>query len=220
MAKDKKVDTADIEEAYEKARIRDKDLRRKCREYWGKLWKRSLIIAAVIVIVMLLERTDRGLWVTSQLWGIPAEFGATCLGLASGVGQYVVLSNGRKVRGNFFQQLIHYVSSLLPLYLCLVLRLNVHPLKAVVGIPVSIIAVCIYALVMTMPNTTMSSGSSITPLDMVHIKQNQRLANVDPNKVPIMVLDPSVKSMTPMDWHWLKVDMGLAGYDISLKKEK
>lgn len=220
MAKSRKLTADELRDAYEKAKERDEGLRRKVRQCWGGIWKRSLLIAIVILVVMLLERTDRGLWVVSQLWGIPIEFLATGLGIARGVGRYVVLSNGRKLRGNIFQQLIHYISTFAPLYLCLVLRLNINPITAIFAVPAAILGVLVYSFVMTTPNSAMSQGSSITPLDMVYIQQNQKLANVDPNKVPTMVLDRSVKTMTPMDWHWLKVDMSLAGYDISLKKEK
>lgn len=206
-----------IKDSFKKARTRDSEVRSQCLEYWSREWKINLLVALIIFIVMLFEKSDSSLWVISQLWGIPAEFAATCIGVFRNVSSQFVLTNGKRIKGTLFQMIAYYVSGLTPMYLCLVMRIEVDPVMALLYTPIVFVGILAYGAFMSAPNTLMSNGSHVTPLDMKFIQQNQILANIDPNKVPLTTLDMNVKTMTPLDWKLLKIDMELAGYDVSLK---
>ena len=69
-------------------------------------------------------------------------------------------------------------------------------------------------------NTTApySQGTDkMTKNDWRMMRQEQELAGLDPDKMPITLSPDKIKGMTKADWHMLGMDLELAGYDVFKK---
>lgn len=108
-----------------------------------------------------------------------------------------------------------FLFGLVPWYFACATYMNFGWVKAIWMTPVTLIIFCAYGLFCLAKPVGMSSGDSLTITDLSQIKMNQKLAGLDPNKIPPTLLSvKQAKTMSITDWTALGYDLSLAGYDV------
>ena len=62
-----------------------------------------------------------------------------------------------------------------------------------------------------------SDKSKMTKQDWVTLRQQQEIAGLDPDKMPVTLSPEQMKSMSKADWYMLGMDLQIAGYDVFKK---
>ena len=62
-----------------------------------------------------------------------------------------------------------------------------------------------------------SDKSKMTKQDWVTLRQQQEIAGIDPDKMPVTLSPEQMKSMSKADWYMLGQELEIAGYDVFKK---
>ncbi|MBR5321680.1 MAG: hypothetical protein IKU41_07565 [Clostridia bacterium] len=62
-----------------------------------------------------------------------------------------------------------------------------------------------------------SDKSKMTKYDWVQMRQQQEIAGLDPDKMPVTLSPEQMKSMSKADWYMLGQELEIAGYDVFKK---
>lgn len=54
----------------------------------------------------------------------------------------------------------------------------------------------------------------MTKNDWVQMRQQQEIAGLDPDKMPVTLSPEQMKSMSKADWYELGMELQIAGYDV------
>lgn len=211
-----------IKEAYE-----HDSLVKSC---YFQMWVKNLLIAIVVSLgfvgAVLLERIEDDIWLISNFWGIPLEFAATAI-LIKIVPSYnretYRLSNGEVASGHNLIKFLYFTISFVPLYLCVWLRFHFGAFVSILLTPV-IMAI---AFGITRFESSVTSrvpyssddphrrGVGVSIIELKQLREVQKTAGIDPDKLPPYCFSRSVLDLSITDWKNIKRDMELAGYDIS-----
>ncbi len=97
--------------------------------------------------------------------------------------------------------------------------------KLLVYSPIIFIVVLLYSLFMGTPSPysdklDVCGRPTMTKTDYWRMRQDQELAGLDPDKIPVILSPSQIKKMSKLDWYQLGLDLEMAGYDVFKKKGK
>ncbi len=97
--------------------------------------------------------------------------------------------------------------------------------KLLIYSPIIFIVVLLYSLFMDTPSLYSdkidgSGRPTMTKTDYWRMRQEQELAGLDPDKIPVILSPSQIKKMSKLDWYQLGLDLEIAGYDVFKKKRK
>lgn len=200
----------------------------KVKEEYSRDWTRwtffSSFSAIIVTILIFLEKNDSSIWLLSFMWGIPLEITISfCFLLAHARDRdsdLYQLSDGSFPKGCYIRKIIYYVCGIIPLYLCVWLRFGVAWNKALYLTPVAFVIILALGLLYGTPSSCYSKGNSLSVSDLITMRREMIMAGIDPDKFPTSALTCNVKDMSISDWCRVKMDMEMAGFDVSLKKNR
>lgn len=97
--------------------------------------------------------------------------------------------------------------------------------KLLIYSPIIFKVVLLYSLFMDTPSpysekTDTHGRAVMTKMDYIKMRQDQELAGLDPDKIPVILSPSQIKKMSKLDWYQLGLDLEIAGYDVFKKKGK
>lgn len=218
------VNVDDYSEKTIKILKEDQKIKNQYKRDWTKWTIYSFFSAVVFTVIVFLEKNNDTVWMMSYSWGVVLEIVFSlcfllinCRDRDSGLYQ---LSDGSFPKGCYIRKFIYYICGLVPLYLCVWLRFNVVWYKALYLTPVAFVIILVLGLLYGTPSARYTSGPSMSVSDMVVLRQEMMTAGIDPDKFPTAAVTSNVKNMSISDWSRVKMNMQLAGFDVSLDKSR
>ena len=196
-------------EDFEKAFKKEKKIKYTAYKKNAKLLGINVILA--IVFAYAFTANPDSDWFEMLGWVITCfAFAATLLGIVI-VPQYSVGGSTLLV----LMQLALFIVGMLPWYFNCATVWNFGWVKAIWMTPLTLLVIVLYGGFCSLKPAGVSSGDSLTINDMSVIRRTQRLAGLDPNRVPpTLVSAKTAKRMSVTDWNALGYDLTLAGYDV------
>lgn len=202
----------------------DQEIKNQYSRDWTRWTMYSVLSAVAFTVIVFLEKNNDTIWLLSYLWGVVLEIVVSfiflmihCRDRDSGLYQ---LSDGSFPKGCYFRKVIYYICGIVPLYLCVWLRFHFVWYKALWITPVVFIIILVLGLLYGSPSTNYTSGTSVSVSDMVVLRREMMMAGIDPDKFPAAAVTSNVKDMSISDWARVKMNMELAGFDVSLDKNR
>lgn len=137
------------------------------------------------------------------------------------------LSNGKKynsVKGILMKILCFFDTMVPMMYLMVYFSYNVHTdsltrsvWKIILYAPLLFAVLVAIGAFMNTTGAYSSGKDKMTKADWAQMRQEQEIAGIDPDKMPITFSPEQIKSMTKSDWFQLGQDLELAGYDVFKK---
>lgn len=201
------------EELVEELKI-NQESRSNYQSYWNKMLAFSFFASIGFTILFAWENQTKYLSIMSYLWDVPFGFAVTGILVLFPIKEKFTYCDGSRVSGGLWKKIIHFVLAFVPMYSLLVFRLHLDPVKCLWLTPVSFVTILVYVKLMQSP-IRYSKGDKMTIGDYMTLRDTQKKAGIDPDKLPIYGTNISeIKSMSVMDWMLLKRDMELAGYKL------
>ena len=201
----------------------------KLIQQYKKSWSLHVAVAFLIVIwvplITLAEKQNSSIWMLSYLWGIVIPLAMTVIILMVSPGNCLTHSYGRpiKVRGQWWKKTAYYILAWVPWYSCIVLRFDVHPLKALWITPLSLIILIILTLARNSRNDP-TGTNNVTLSDYQIVRQKQLGGGLNPDAIPPTFMTDANKDavmrMTSTDWQFLGHKLYDAGYKNIFRKQK
>ncbi len=193
----------------------------------------SLIALAYVIFYSVIHATCKPKVFAGWLFGlIFLDIFLTTAMLFSLFGNRYKLHNGKKCNTplGILLQIICFFDALVPM-MYLVYYFNYDVSTDTCGISIwkiMLIAPLLYAGFLVMgafmnttgsysTNTDAKGNEVMTKLDWWRMRQEQEIAGIDPDKMPIVLSPSQIKKMTKSDWYSLAVDLEIAGYDVFKK---
>lgn len=197
----------------------------KLIQRYKRCWINAVIIALLTVIwipIITIKEKSSAIWEISYFWGVIIPLAVTFLMLCEPPGKGFKFSNGAsvKVKGLGWLKFIYYILAWVPWYSCIVLRFNVHPLKALWVTPLSLVVLIIFGLFdgKNDPNGT----NRIYTEDYRTVRLRQSAGGLNPDALPPVFMNAANKDaimrMSPQDWNLIGHRLRQAGYKNVLKK--
>ena len=196
--------------------LHDKSVLENCKSRSMKLILVGISVSILYTIFLLAEKSNENLSTASFLWDIPLAFICTCCLFFSSLKnrREAVYSDGSRVKGCTLRRLVCYIVALVPIYSLCVIKLDLGVVSSLWMAPAGFFGALFLFYLYDSPEPY-TKGPDMTVSDYRLLRDVQSRAGINPDKVPLSVLNSSeVKSMTVGDWIEVKRKMGLAGYHI------
>ena len=208
----------------------DERIKEQYHAYWRKYSIRLSIIAVTyFVFYAILHAVCRPRDFSGWLFGlifidIIATFAMiTCAFMQSSF----YLSSGKKYnsRKGLLMKMLCFFDSMVPLmYLIAYFFYDVRtdsltaPIwKIIVYAPLAFGVMVLMGAYMSTGGAYSSDKSKMTKYDWVQMRQQQEIAGIDPDKMPVTLSPEQIKGMSKADWLMLGKELELAGYDVFKK---
>lgn len=225
MSKEKTSSYRKVSDKIIKSFRHDAEIKAQYFKMWVLNLLGAIVTALVFAAAVALEYSEDDLWLISNIWGIPLEFAATAI-LLKVVPSYnretYRLSDGSVASGHNFIKFLYFTISFIPLYLCVWLRFHIDAVKAVFMTPIvmaiafgiTIFESSVTSRMTYSPHDPHRRGVGVSVAELKRLRENQKSAGLDPDKLPLCCFSDSVLDLSITDWRNIKRDMELAGYDI------
>ena len=202
-----------------KNRKYDDRIKEQYHAYWKKYSKRLSIVAVTyFIFYAILHAVCRPI----------VDIIAACTMLSCAFMQSSFhLSDGKKYnsRKGILMKMLCFFDSMVPImYLVAYFFYDVKTDSLTAPIWKIILYAPLAFGVMVLMGAYMSTGgaysldkSKMTKQDWVTLRQQQEIAGLDPDKMPVTLSPEQMKSMSKADWYMLGMDLQIAGYDVFKK---
>lgn len=213
-----------------KNRKYDDRIKEQYHAYWKKYSKRLSIVAVTyFIFYAILHAVCRPMVFRGWLFGfVFIDIIAACTMLSCAFMQSSFhLSDGKKYnsRKGILMKMLCFFDSMVPImYLVAYFFYDVETDSLTAPIWKIILYAPLAFGVMVLMGAYMSTGGAyssdkykMTKQDWVTLRQQQEIAGLDPDKMPVTLSPEQIKGMSKGDWLLLGKELELAGYDVFKK---
>ena len=208
----------------------DENVKAQYHAYWKKYSVRlSLVALAYFIFYAILHAVCRPRDFSGWLFGlIFIDIIATFAMISCAFMQSTFyLSDGKKYnsRKGILMKMLCFFDSMVPImYLVAYFFYDVKtdsltaPIwKIMLYAPLAFGVMVLMGAYMSTGGAYSSDKSKMTKQDWVTLRQQQEIAGIDPDKMPVTLSPEQMKSMSKADWYELGMDLQIAGYDVFKK---
>lgn len=208
----------------------DERVKAQYHAYWKKYSIRlSLVALAYFIFYAIIHEVCRPRDFANWLLGLLfIDIIAVCMMLFCAFkSPEFRLSNGKKynsVKGILMKMLCFFDSMVPIMYLVAYFFYDVKtdsltaPIwKIILYAPLAFGVMVLMGAYMSTGGAYSSDKSKMTKQDWVTLRQQQEIAGLDPDKMPVTLSPEQMKSMSKADWYMLGQELEIAGYDVFKK---
>lgn len=214
--------------------IKDHQYDEQIKENYNRYWKKYSIIYSIVAVVYfafysILHEScgpyDYADWLFGTMF-INLIVTLVMLSFAF-MGAKFYLSNGQKynsIKGTLMKMLCFFDCMVPIMYIVYYFVYNPDidaaelPIwKIMLYAPLAFGAMVLGGAFMNTTAPYSQGADKMTKNDWRMMRQEQELAGLDPDKMPITLSPDKIKGMTKADWHMLGMDLQIAGYDVFKK---